>query len=132
MSSEHLTHFDLSCVNPVEWTTNEREIIFMNAKTKNELRYLKTNFKNLENLSIRGNRLPNPFGIVNMLGESIENLDLSGNHLGEISRTAFRGLDKLKWLNLKETNLSFAESNPFEQLNDLTHLEISYNKINVE
>ncbi|XP_055307083.1 lumican-like, partial [Sitodiplosis mosellana] len=69
-------------------------------------------------------------GIVNMLGESIRCLDLSGNMLGKINETTFHSLNNLKWLYLSETNLSFAaESNPFEHLNNLKTLHISYNNL---
>ncbi|XP_055307893.1 leucine-rich repeat transmembrane neuronal protein 2-like [Sitodiplosis mosellana] len=64
-----------------------------------------------------------------MLGESIHHLDLSGNILGKVHGTAFRGLNNLERLNLSETRLSFAESNPFKHLNNLEHLDISFNNL---
>lgn len=129
VSYEFVTDFDLSCANTMEWTTNEEEIIFKSFKTKSELRYPKMNFKNLKKLSIRGNRLQNALGIVNMLEAFIQQLDLSGNYLGMLDETSFNGLNNLKWLYLSDTNLSFTESNPFEHLNQLSVLDISHNNL---
>ncbi|XP_055316130.1 protein artichoke-like [Sitodiplosis mosellana] len=69
-------------------------------------------------------------GIVNMLGESIRELDLSGNMLGKVNGTAFHDLDSLERLNVSETNLAFAAgSNPFEHLNKLEYLDMSHNNL---
>lgn len=129
MSFENVIDFDLSCANDMEWTTHEDEIIFMNSKNKNELRYPKMNFKNLKILSIRGNRLQNPLGIAKMLGKSVEELFLSKNMLGEVNETAFHGLNNLNGLHLSETNLSFGHSNPFDNLDQLSVLDISNNNL---
>ncbi|XP_055309746.1 chaoptin-like [Sitodiplosis mosellana] len=130
VSFENVIGFDLTCATPIEWAMNEEEIIFKNANNQNELRYPKMKFKNLRTLSIWRNRLHNSLEIVDMLGESIEDLNLNGNILGKIDETTFHGFNNLHSLYLSETNLSFAaESNPFEHLNKLTHLDISHNNL---
>ncbi|XP_055308967.1 protein artichoke-like [Sitodiplosis mosellana] len=129
VSFENVTVFDLSCANPMEWAVIEKEIIFKNANNKNELRYPKIDFKHLRGLSISGNQLQNPQGIVELLGESIQYLHLGGNILGEVNKTAFQGLSNLIRLYISDTSLSFTESNPFENLNELTELDISYNNL---
>lgn len=129
VSFENVFYLDLSCANPIEWTTNGAEIIFRNAQNQNELRCERKHFKNLQELYVHGNRLRNPLDLIKMLGESLRALGLNGNSLGLLDESAFRGLNNINRLYLNETNLKFAASNPFKDLHGLTALDISYNNL---
>lgn len=75
-----------------------------------------------------GTGLNNVNELIDGLTSWVETLDLSGNFVGRLNASTFDKLERLKWLRLDSTNLSFGDSNPFEKLY-LYELDISHNNL---
>lgn len=65
--------------------------------------------------------------LIECLPSTIERLKLSGSFIGKPNATAFGKLKNLHWLELQNTSLIISDSNPFEPLENLRTLDISYN-----
>lgn len=90
---------------------------------------LLNDFGRLENLNAAGNQLNNAPEVIQHLGSKIEHLSLAGSFVGKLNSTSFKRLMELKTLNLSKTGLSFPDENPFEPLQSLSTLDISYNNL---
>lgn len=128
LRNTHLTKFDFS------WLINQRQL--------KELDISNNNLKTLHNvplsqfltcltrLSVAGNQLEHLTDLIENWPSSITSLDLSGSVLGKINSTTFDRLKQLTELRLRRTDLEISDSgNPFEQLQGLTNLDISFNNL---
>lgn len=91
---------------------------------------LSRTLNNLTYLDVSKIQTANAEDIIKCLGSPIFYLDLSGNFIGHLNASVFDGLPNLQELYLRDTHLSIFDSNPFEALNALLYLDISYNKLN--
>lgn len=87
---------------------------------------------NFRHLNIAGLKLQSVTNVLDHLGSALEFLDMSSNHVGELTVGTFAKLPHLKHLKLSNTNLSLAAigtypTNPFHQQTELTHLDLSQN-----
>lgn len=87
-------------------------------------------FTNLRYLNCSGNGLQNTASIIDLLGKSMETLDVAGNHLGKISAQTFRPFVNLKYLNLSQTQLDNFGFSTFYHQRRLHTLDISHNHLN--
>lgn len=128
LRNTHLTKFDFS------WFINQRQL--------RELDISNNNLKTLHNvplsqfltcltrLSVAGNQFEHVVDLIENLPSSITSLNLSGSFLGRINSTTFDRLKQLTELVLSRTDLQISNSsNPFEQLQGLTSLDISFNNL---
>lgn len=152
---EPVTHFEcsdlvttnfapvqLSCENILEIYTNcfksqvkirieveNNEIIFSFSQDSSDLQCTRVDFQKLKYLNISSNQLRNTHQIIEMLGSSIEILDISSNFLGKLNAKTFENLMNLQLLNLSNTNLTSFGFSTFYHLNKLKMLDISFNRI---
>lgn len=68
--------------------------------------------------------------LIQYLRPPLKELDVSGNLVGHLNRTTLEQFLALESLKLSNTNVALSESNPFEKLQNLRHLEISLNRLN--
>lgn len=73
-----------------------------------------------------GNQLNNTSGIMEYLNPSIEILDLSDSIL-DVNSKLFHSFTKLKHLALKNTSISSIDFDPFKEMRNLIHLDLSGN-----
>lgn len=92
----------------------------------NNVPLLKT-FENLTALSLVEDQLDNGAEVIEHLPPSIEVLRVFAQRLGKPNATAFGKLLNIYLLELSNVSLVIFDSNPFEQLEKLRHLDISYN-----
>lgn len=91
-------------------------------------------FKNFRYFNISSQKLANASRLIDWLGPSVEILDVSSNILGEFNASTFQRFENLKYLNLRDTNLTtigaailfkthhkletlILENNPFTRIN---------------
>lgn len=111
--------------------------IFKNKNLKrldvshNHLKYLNysellKDFQFLREFNAAGNQIQNAAELIEYLPRSIEKLDMSDSYVGKLNVTRLIGLRTLK---LSNTNLSISNLNPFEQLQNLSELNLSANNL---
>lgn len=118
--------------NPFEKLT----MLFYLDVSKNNLNGLnftmfEKNFKRLQYLNVSGCQIENGFEVIKLLGSSMNILDLSGNHVGELNATTFLKLKYLFELCLSNTNLIIANSKTFNHLSRLNVLDVSFNNLQI-
>lgn len=86
-------------------------------------------FTNLRYFNCSGNGLQNTAEIIDLLGKSIETLDVSANHVGKINAHTFKPFVNLKYLNLSQTQLDNFGFNTFYHQRRLQTLDISHNHL---
>lgn len=135
----HLIEFDSSClanhltIAALKVTPTEREIEFRVTGTDAQFRCNKNSFKGLTRFSIAGNGLNDTLEVIELLGPTIELLDLSSNFVGNISPLIFNKFTNLKHLNLRNTHLTSNSHNTIQYLsfaNNLESLNVEENAIN--
>lgn len=128
LRGSHLTEFDFTLL------INQRKLEELDI-SNNHLKSLRnvalSQFSpNLTRFIAAGNEFENVTEILRYLTPSITSLDLSGSFVGKANVTTFDRLKQLKELKLSRTGLVISDSvNPFEQLQGLTELDISYNNL---
>lgn len=127
----YIRDIDKSCSkNVVDIELNsENDVIFriFRNNSASELVCSKENVNNLRNLNISGNQLQNTAQIIDLLGSSIEKLDISSNFVGKLDTETLKKLNNLMYLNLSHTNLSNFGFNTFYNQRKLQILDLSYN-----
>lgn len=118
--------------NPFEKLT----MLFYLDVSKNNLNGLnftmfQMNFKKLQYLNVSGCQIENGFDVIKLLGSSMNILDLSGNHVGELNATTFVKLKYLFELCLSNTNLIIASSETFNHFRRLNVLDVSFNNLQI-
>lgn len=106
---------------------NDMDLIFRRNNSK--IVCAKEYLKNLRYLNIAGNQLQNTCKIIELLGASIETLDVSSNFIGKLSTETLNKFNNLLYLNLSHTNLSNFGFNTFYNQRKLQTLDLSYNYI---
>lgn len=128
LRGSHLTEFDFTLL------INQRKLEELDI-SNNHLKFLRnvalSQFSpNLTRFIAAGNEFENVTEILRYLTPSIRSLDLSGSFVGKANVTTFDRLKQLTELKLRRTGLVISDSvNPFEQLQGLTELDISYNNL---
>lgn len=126
-SSEHLKELDTSCLEQkldIDCQSADHDVVFRVAE--NELKFSKNDIEGLIYLNISGNCLQNVPEVIELLGSSIETLDLSSNFVGNLSENSFNKFDNLKHLNLRNTNLPINSVELFQHFPFVGKLESIY------
>lgn len=135
---ENVKEIDSSCLgNTLEIDVDQvgshhlpgEEIIFRVSKSTSTLRCTKNTIQNLTRLNLSGNHLQNTAQILNLLGPSIESMDLSSNFVGRLTAQTFERFENLLHLNLSRTNLSNFGFETFYHQKRLQTLDLSYNSL---
>lgn len=102
----NVKEIDKSCSgNLVKIDVNSKnDIVF--RRDSLELTCAKEAVKNWRYLNISGNQLHNTAKIIELLGTSIETLDVSFNFVGKLNVETLKNLNNLQYLNLSSSNLS--------------------------
>lgn len=101
---------------------------------ENKLHISKVGVSELRQLNLAEKNLRNVGSVLESLGATLEQLDLSSNYLGQLTSNTFAKFLHLTHLTLSNTNLSLAAtastgSNPFHQLTELIALDLSDNNL---
>lgn len=104
----------------------------LDLSSNNQLKLSNTsflrNFKFLFHLILSNCHIGNAPELIQNLSPSTITLDLSDNFVGKLNSTTFEKLYNLKWLSLRNTNLSFDDLKPFKPLGSyLEFFDISEN-----
>lgn len=105
------------------------EIIFRAIGSNTELSCAKKQFRTLKSIRLSRNYLQNTPKIIEELGSTIQNLDISSNFVGKLNATTFEKLNHLHYLNLSNTQLTNFGFATFYHQNQLKSLDISFNRI---
>lgn len=125
-----LEEIDTSCLKQsLKISVQRDKIIFGTTENHSELECPRENFKNLTRFSISGNQLQNATVIIDSLGRSITNLDVSSNFIGALSARTFEMFSNLKYLNLSQTNMSSFDIAILFHQHKLNVLDISHNHL---
>lgn len=102
---DHVKEFDTSClVNSLKIDLNGTDDINFCIPEKNfTFSYSKGRFQTLNYFSISGIQLQNTQHVVDIVGTSIDTLDLSMNYIGSIKAQTFEIFDNSKYLYLRQT-----------------------------
>lgn len=143
MSWENIEELDISDMNGVyEFDFGRshdgipRRLTFEKAiKTSSfwsyTIRYVSENdLKNLKVFNASGSAVKHIVKIIEILGPSIEVLDVSSNHIGQVNGSAFERFSNIQYLNLSNTNLTSFDLNDLNSRTELKTLDISYNDLN--
>lgn len=130
-SLNDIRRIDTSCLSDsVEIDVNSpNDVVFRMANSSSELRCTKERFKNFTLLNISGNRMRNTSEILELLGPSIENVDLASNFIGKLDSQTFKKFNNLQYLNLSHTNLSNFGFKTFYHQSKLKTLDLGYNHL---
>lgn len=130
-SCERVTEIDTSCYRDLLRIdiNNTKQTLCYSISSKLKFCCTLKALQKITFLNISGNHLPNAVELIELLGPSIETLDLSMNYVGRLNASTFERFDRLKYLNLSNTNLTnFGFNTFFHQIN-LNVLDISYNRL---
>lgn len=88
-------------------------------------------FRILSIFKAAGNYMQNTSDLIHHLtSRTIHDLDLSDNFVGRLNQTTFIRFTGLQILKLRNTQTSISDNfNPFEQLQQIRHLDISHNNL---
>lgn len=100
-----------------------------NGLTKLNVTSLKKTLMNLEVFSIAGNNIEGVSEVIENLSPKLRQLDVSTNFIGKLNESTFQRFHHLWSLSLAKTNLTQFDFNPFENLTELRHLDISNNDL---
>lgn len=98
-------------------------VIFRLPKSNSTVLHSTKSFENLIYLNISGNELKNTAKVIDLLGSSIETLDASSNFMEKLSVQTFAKFTDLRWLNLKNTNISTIDFDSFQNVSFSTYNE---------
>lgn len=127
LSDTMLAEFDFDVIY-IPSRLNSLDISFNSLNRVSNVHLLVT-FTGLHDFKATKNQLQNTRKIIQYIKPSIQNLDLSGNLIGDISATTFNRISGLRTLNLSDTNLSILTRNSFDSLSNLRSLDISHNDL---
>lgn len=115
----------------LEWQVSaDSGILLKSSKSLSHMECIRGgNFANIRHFNCSGNGLQNTSDVIDMLGSSIESLDLSSNNIGEIDAHTFKRFTNLKYLNLSDTQLMHFGFDTFYHQRRLRVLDISYNQL---
>lgn len=138
VSCDNVREIDTSSVGTalrIEFNRN-CEMFFRALYGETGLKCVGNVFQNLTHLNVSSNHLENAPQIVELLGPSIETLDLASNAMGneclaEENRCfqRFQQFTNLQVLNLSRTNLTYFSIKSIRQMNKLTVLNLSFNQL---
>ncbi|XP_031635553.1 protein artichoke-like [Contarinia nasturtii] len=130
VSCDHIEEIDLSCVGTsIEMNSDKEEIVFHVSNDSSQLSCTKEHMEHLRYLNISRNHLETTSKLIDLLGVSIEKLDLSLNFVGKLQPSTFKKLAKLQHLNLSQTNLSNFGFSTFYHQGNLKVLDLSFNHL---
>lgn len=121
ISCDHLKEFDTSCLKAslkIEFQ-KKKNVIFSTSESSSTLIFPKNSFKNLTYFNISGNHLNSTSKLIELLGSSVEILDLSSNILGKSNGITFefirifgyfQNLSHLALSNMNLTEVNATES----------------------
>lgn len=106
LSWNNITELDTACgAKPVEFTGSGDNVI-LTFSSLAPMTIKKEYFKNFRLFNTSGNHLKNTAQLIDLLGPSIEVLDVSSNYVGELSANTTEQFTNLKYFSLRNTNLS--------------------------
>lgn len=131
VSWDSVEELDTSCFgNSLQIELNDgNEVIFLTSNSSTALHVPKTVFQNLRFLNISGMHLKNTPEIIQLLGSSVETLDLKNNFIGKMDAYLFDKFDNMQNLNLSRTNLTDFGFKTFYNQRKLKMLDISENHL---
>lgn len=130
VSWDDVEELDVSCLkNSLEIELRDDATNFRSLNTSIEMHFAKKDLQNLRSLNISGIGLQNTGNMIELLGSSIETLDLSANFVGKLNATSFGRFDNLQYLNLSRTNLTNFGFKTFYHQRKLKVLDISNNHL---
>lgn len=127
MKRTNLTHFDVSMLEN-QHQLKIIDISYNQLKRLNHISLLDSLDHLTQFLAVE-NEFEHVDEIIHRLPTSIESLDLSGNVIGYLDSASISKFKNLIVLNLSNTNLSIAVSNPFDELKELSILDVSDNDL---
>lgn len=92
--------------------------------------YMKAVFDNVKVFNASGSAVNDVEKIINIMGPSLEVLDVSSNFIGQLDARVFNRFTKLKYLNLSSTNLTNFDFYDFHHRSSLQVVDLSYNNLN--
>lgn len=129
LCNANLSMLNFSAFEPLSGLKN-LDISYNNLKPVNISHFtVFSTLKQLNKLNLAYCKLENASNWIPALGETIKELDLAGNKVGQMNSHTFAMLNNLEFLNLSDTNLMQFN---FAILKDLTNLQvfdISYNHL---
>lgn len=129
LSNTNLTEFNLN-VLLYQNEMLELDISNNNLKEPINVAILDTRgWDRLLDFNVAGNQFENTQQIIQHLKSHLKKLDLSGNAVGKLNVTSLEHLASLETLSLSNTSLLIDDVNPFQRLNRLSSLDISYNNL---
>lgn len=102
-------------------------VVMRSVVSHKELRIKKKTFNELSAVKFGANQLTNTTEIVDLLGLQLEELTVNGNFIGKLKSNMFQRFNKLRILNLSQTNLTEFKTDPF--INIILEMDISYNNL---
>ncbi|XP_055307138.1 chaoptin-like, partial [Sitodiplosis mosellana] len=119
----HISRLDVSSLGGSVQVdlVNENEVLFRLTESNSKLIIIKESFESLNYLNISGNHIENTAQIVDLLGSSIETLDVSSNFMEKLNVQTFEKFINLKSLNVKSTNLSAINFDQLQNVSFSTH-----------
>lgn len=128
LSDTVLNEFDFSWIKNQNYRLKTLDISYNNLKYAENVPHL-ARFFSLIQFNAAGNHLANTPDIIHYLRPTIKELDLSGCFVGLLNSTTFERFHMLQTLKLRNSSLIISRVNPFEALQNLEHLDISYNTL---
>lgn len=128
---DNVKELDLGCLKDslqIDLSTAD-EISFSTESGRFGWRCSRKLFQNLRLFNISSSHFQDVSKIIDLLGSSLETLDLSSNFLGKLNANSFTKFDNLRYLNLSRTHLSNFEFNTFYHQRKLKVLDLSYNQL---
>lgn len=124
LSDTNLISFDFAMLQHQQYLV-ALDISFNNLQHIKNIALLKQ--YELNEFNVAGNYLTNLPEMIEYITSSVEQLDLSGNYLGDVNVSTFQPFIISKSLNLSDTVLFISDLNPFQSMNELNILDISHN-----
>lgn len=90
----------------------------------------KDDLKNVKIFNASNSAVRDVVKIIDILGSSLEVLDVSSNSIGKLNGSVFDRFTNLHHLNLSNTNLTSFDLDEFHNRNELKLLDISFNNLN--
>lgn len=129
ISLQNIVSLETSCMGKsLEIDLDDKDLIIFRFNGS-EFQYPREQFQMILNLNVAGNQLKNGPQLIESLGSSIVDLNMSGNDIGELSARTFERFQNLHFLCLSHCNLSNFGFTTFYHQKNLRQLDISYNHL---
>lgn len=129
ISLGNIVSLETSCMKEsLEIDLDGKDVVIFRSNGS-EFQYPKRQFQMILNLDVAGNRLKNGPQLIESLGSSIVDLNMSENEIGELSARTFERFQNLQYLCLSHCNLSNFGFTTFYHQKSLRQLDISYNHL---